>query len=136
EPVHHRPARRVLAAIGRAVQRISELARRRRDLHRGHRHGRGNALAEAPVDAALDDAISPILTDEPAPPKATWLAAVVVAFVPIAVEPANWAEAKKPKAVAAAPFAELRAPTDIAPSPVASVFEPNTRASLPLAVEL
>src|SRR6185436_5622507 len=93
-------------------------------------------ICTAPVWAAFDEAMSPIRTDDPAPPSATWLAAVVVALVPIAVEPANWAEAKKPKAVAAAPLAELRAPTDIAPSPVASVFEPNTKASLPLAVEL
>ena len=64
-----------------------------------------------------------IRTDEPAPPSATWLAAVVVALVPIAVEPANWALAKKPSAVAAAPFADDLAPTDMAPSPVAKAFD-------------
>ena len=44
--------------------------------------------------------MSPIRTEEPVPPMVTWLAAVVLAPAPIAVEPKKPAEAAAPTAVA------------------------------------
>ena len=62
------------------------------------------------------EVMSPTRTDVPAPPRLTWLAAVVVAFAPIAVEPAKVAWAFWPTAVELAAFA-----TDALPMAVAAL---------------
>ena len=79
-----------------------------------------------PVCAAVEAAdVTPAMVSVlVAVPKAIWLAAVVVAPKPIAMELTNPADAPRPKALAPAAVAELPSPNAVVSSSLALEFSP------------